>query len=53
VIDTLKELDFSEAQTLKILYQYKKLSKHENQDVANDVAKEYKSGMQDPSRVAA
>jgi hypothetical protein len=38
---------------LKALYLYKLKGKHDNEDVANEVAKEYNSGMTDPSRVVA
>lgn len=51
--DVLKEIDFGDPSTLKVLYQYKLQSTHENEDNALEVEKEYKSGIMDPSRVAA
>lgn len=49
----LKEIEFADSNTLKVLYQYKLLSRYENEDNALEVQKEYKSGIMDPSRVAA
>eukprot|EP00347_Sterkiella_histriomuscorum_P019205 403342536 len=51
--DTIKDIEFADSNTLKVLYQYKQQSKHENEDNALEVQKEYKSGIMDPSRVAA
>lgn len=51
--DVFKEIELAEASTLKVLYQYKVQSRYENEDNALEVQKEYKSGIMDPSRVAA
>ncbi|CDW73333.1 UNKNOWN [Stylonychia lemnae] len=51
--DAIKEIEFADSTTLKVLYQYKQQSKFENEDNALEVQKEYKSGIMDPSRIAA
>ncbi len=49
----IKELDFAESCALRVLHSYKLKGKFENEQVAEEVTKEYKSGMNDPSRDAA
>ena len=51
--ETMKELEFAESSVLKVLFQYRLKGKHENEEIANEVTKEYKSGMMDPSREVA
>eukprot|EP00347_Sterkiella_histriomuscorum_P021422 403334032 len=47
-LDKLKEIDFAESVVLQTLFEYKLKDEHDQQDLANEVAKEYHSGKLDP-----
>ena len=53
MVETLREIEYANPQTLPLLYQYKYKIKEEDEEQANEVTQEYKSGMMDPSRDAA
>ena len=47
-VEKLKEIDFAESVILQTLFEYKIKDEHDQQDLANEVAKEYHSGKLDP-----
>jgi hypothetical protein len=53
MISQLKELELSEPKMLEKLFKYQAHQNRELEKEANDVMKEYKSGVMDPSREAA
>lgn len=49
----LKEIDYIESGDLKPLYNYKLSNLKEQRDQANEVLKDFRNGVNDPSREAA
>jgi hypothetical protein len=49
----LKELEYAETKTIKPLYNYQLTTLKENFEVANDVVRDYRTGLNDPSRDVA
>jgi len=48
VMDTLKEMDFANVEAIPLLYGYRALEITDNNETADEVAKEYRSGRLDP-----
>lgn len=51
--DILKELEYAGNAVLPLLFDYRVQCAEENNEVAIDIEREYRSGMMDPSRTVA
>ena len=51
--ELLRDIEFADPNLLNVLFDYKMRCQEENEDEEQEIEKEYRSGMMDPSRTAA
>jgi hypothetical protein len=53
VLETLKDIEYANPQSIPLLFNYKHKTKEEADEEAIEASKDYHSGMMDPSREVA